>query len=363
MEILTPNLLDAAIKGTIALAALSLLLLLLVIGLRWQSDRRSRRFDNFRKTVQPVVMLYINGEASEAEAVTELSRDEAFALTLLMEVHGGLDPDKRGKLVPLFDAFPFVERETHKLKSRRTGNRLHAAERLGYIGNKVAVKALVIALTDKMLDVRLAAARSLVMLGRTETLERIILALDIPGEMSQRRVAEVIFGFGSAAEEPLLAILDKAGAKYSDTVITVAARVLGMLHSKKSVSVLTRLLRHPDNSVRINCIRALGLIGDAGAVSAISPLVDAPSWEVRNVAAQALGKLHAVAQIPVLENALGDPSWWVRHSAAEALHTLGDPGLASLKKAMNDHPDRYGREMTRQILQEHRILETTEVLQ
>jgi HEAT repeat protein len=75
---------------------------------------------------------------------------------------------------------------------------------------------------------------------------------------------------------------------------------------------------------------------------------------------QALGRLSAREQIALLVQGLSDQEWWVRHNAGEALIALGDQGIKSLEEASEHHVDAYGRDMSRQILQQHGHLELTQ---
>jgi HEAT repeat protein len=78
-----------------------------------------------------------------------------------------------------------------------------------------------------------------------------------------------------------------------------------------------------------------------------------PAWEVRNVVMQSLGRLHSAHHVGLLEEAMRDNSWWVRFSAAQALWELGAPGRKALTETMTGGADKFAREISRQILEEH----------
>jgi HEAT repeat protein len=267
-------------------------------------------------------------------------------------------PGQRALLTPLFQALPFREHELKAIRSHHWEVRRDAAERLGYFGDTSLVPTLEGALQDETLDVRFAAARALVRLGSIRTVESTLRALDVPGEMIQRRVAETLSDLGPPAIEPLVEILKNHEPHHTENTLTVIARVLGMLRAHAAIPSLTRLTGHSDVSLRVNCVRALATIGDRSVVPAVTSLSEDPSWEVRNGVMHALGRLQATDQIPVIRKAIGDPVWWVRFSAARALYDLGQPGIQALQDGMREHTDRYAQEMCRQILQEHRIQNT-----
>ena len=360
MEILGPQFLEIAWRVALVLTAMSAITLLAILLVRLKSQSAIHHTDRYRRKVEPVVTAFLAGRGSESDTIAALQTDSAQALPLLMEISGRLDASGRAKLRPLFASLPPALRDTAALRSRKWEVRLQAAERLGYFGDPESTRALLDALGDDILDVRFAAARSLAMLGDPDHIRPILLAFDVPGEMNQRRVAEVIYDIGPHAAAPLLAVVENRSGDYSDSVVVVAIRVLGMLRATEAVTPLTALLKSPEYRVRLNAARALGQIGGRAPLAELAALCDDPAWEVRNMAVQALGKLQGAQQIPMLAKALGDSAWWVRYSAAQALCALGEPGIDALRKAMTTSSDRFASEMSRQVLQEQRIVETKE---
>ncbi|HEV2928284.1 MAG TPA: hypothetical protein VGW74_06300, partial [Propionibacteriaceae bacterium] len=60
---------------------------------------------------------------------------------------------------------------------------------------------------------------------------------------------------------------------------------------------------------------------------------------------------HRRGRLPKLEPRLEDDSWWVRRAAA-SLASLGEIGVATVRRAVEAHPDKAAREMAVQILLE-----------
>lgn len=360
MEILGPEILALAERIAFVATMMSAVVLAACIAVRWGFDRQVKRDEHFRREAEPLVTAFLAGRADEQKAAALLQREPAESLPLLMEISDRLETAERARLRPLFAALPLKDQETARLQHRRWEFRLRAAERLGYFGDPSSAVVLRRALQDDVLSVRFAAARSLVVLGDDAALEEILLAFDLPGEMNQRRIAEILYAFGPAATDRLIAVVENDGGKFSDSVVSVAARVLGMLRAKKAVPALTALLPSPEFRLRLNAARSLGLIGDRSALPAVQPLLDDASWEVRNATIQALAKLEAREAIPAFRKALGDEAWWVRFSAGSALYAMGDSGIDALRETMSTSTDRYARDMSRQILEEKRISEARE---
>lgn len=360
MEILSPNLVRIALDVSLVLAAMSAVVLAVIVFVRLSAQAEVRRSADFRREIEPLVTAFLAGREEPARVIAALQRKPEQSLTLLMEIADRLERPERAPLAALFTSLPLREKEAAALQHRNWQRRLQAAERLGYLGDGVSVPALLDALQDPVLAVRFAAARSLASLDEARAIPQIVLAFDMPGEMNQRRVAEMLHAFGQPAVEPLLQVLANVHGTYSDNAIDVAARVLGMLHAPEAVEPLTELLERSDFRVRLNAVRALGQIGDHGTGDAIARLAGDPAWEVRNVAMQALGRLRAERHIASLTSGLRDRSWWVRFSAAQALWQLGDPGRKALTAAMTGDSDRFARDTCRQVLEEHGALAARE---
>lgn len=362
MEILAPSLLRAALDISLVLAAMSILLLAVIIIVRLRAQAEAHKADVFRRAVEPLITAYLAKREKIENVVDALQRDPANAMPLLMDIADRLEPQERLPLHTLFVSLPQQQKESTALQNRHWERRLQAAERLGYLGDDLSAPALLDALQDPVLAVRYAAARSLATLRENSAIRSIVLAFDLPSEMNQRRVAEVLYSFGPTAAAPLLEILKNKDGVFSDNVIDVASRVLGMLREPAAVEPLTKLLDHPEFRVRLNAVRSLGTIGDRAASDPIARLAHDTSWEVRNVVMQALGKLHSERHIGLLTEGLRDASWWVRFSAAQALWEMGKPGHEALTTAMNDSADRFARDISRQILEEHGAIEAREEL-
>jgi len=359
LAILTMHLLPFVQVTATTFTVLSLLLLAGVVIVRADYSRRITEQTEFRKKAIPHLCAYLEGKEGREAVLGILGRKRFPALDLLMDQSEEMDPEARKKLAPLYSGLSYTQGILQDLQSRYWPRRLRAAERLGYLGEESAIPPLMRALGDDILDVRLAAALSLARLGCGGALIPVIRSLDLPGEISQRRIAEILSVLGEEATEPLLQILhDRTLGPAS---LCIAIRTSTLLNLRRAAPTIESLLDHTDEDVRINAIRALGSLGEPSCVPKITALAEDSSWPVRNAVMDALGRLNDHTSIPMLSESLGDPEWWVRYHAGIALWQLGESGIQALRKASTDHVDAYGRDMGRQILQQHGILNTTEV--
>jgi HEAT repeat protein len=341
------------------LTFLSAALLILIIGVKLLTSNRLRKNSAFRARAQGVLKQFLSSEVSLERASDILSKNPKEALLLLMETCNSVAQEDRKKLLPLLTLLPFRKQQLSAINSRSCETRLHAAEALGYIGDDSVVPSLMIALRDEILAVRLAAATSLVRLD-CDVAMPILESLNIPGTLSQGRIAEVIASIGDRAVNPIIKILDHPSG--NTTAICIATRASGILKAGPSLPFLANLLTHENREVRINCVRALASIGNHASAEPLAKITEDPSWEVRSAVMHAFGKLGADNHIPELLEGLSDPEWWVRYNSAKSLYQLGSNGIKALQNAAINHVDAYARDMSRQILQQHGLSQvTTEV--
>ena len=339
------------------LTIFSLLLLAVIAGVRSETDRQVRRREGFQGLARPLLGRFIGGGASLEEILTLLGKHRGMAAEFLVRECSRRDATDRHLLRPLIEALGCTGDAESDLSSGNQNTRLRAAETLGYLGTEHSAAILRIALGDKVLGVRFAAAEALARLGSREDVGEILKAIDVKGEVSQRRAAELILLMGPGASGPVLAILKDPTT--TPNTIAIAIRVAGSLHLSETAPVLISLLSHGEMNIRLNAVRTLASIGETSSVEAIVPLALDDDWEVRSAVMQALGKLKATGHLPVLLRGLSDGQWWVRFNAARALHDLGEAGISALREASEHLTDRFGRDISLQILEEHGIVNKT----
>jgi HEAT repeat protein len=140
----------------------------------------------------------------------------------------------------------------------------------------------------------------------------------------------------------------------SDTLSWVALETIGRLGLADMAQQVAVSSRHPDPELRaatFRCLRRLGTVPEGAEASVVDAVADEVDF-VRVQAGHAAAFLPAETAIPALEPHLEDASWWVRRAAAASLSLLGEPGVATVKRAAESHPDQAARAMAVQILLE-----------
>lgn len=143
------------------------------------------------------------------------------------------------------------------LRDKDRSERREAANQLGVLRARGAVRALVEALSDKETSVREAAAFAL-------------------GQISDPAATGLLI--------PLLADPEPA-------VRASTAFALGMIGDRKATEALSFATGDNDAEVRASAIFALGLMRDEGAVDELIDALDDPSFDVRYDAVWALGQI------------------------------------------------------------------------
>lgn len=347
--------LDLAIATVIVLGIAVVMLSLFAVITRLIANRRQARIEAQRQAMIAVVRPYLQGEASLADVARAAPGNRDVALGALLSAAADSPSEQYPALHALAEHLGLPQRELAALHHRDWTRRAHAATRLGILRYPAAVPALIHALDDVMLDVRLAAAHALAQLKATEAVEPILRSLALPLAWPLQRCTEILFEMGTSVIEPLLAA--QRGGRLPAPATTVVIRVLGMLHAVPAVPILLKYLKHTDTEIRVSSAKALGQIGTRDAAKPLRDALADAEWPVRSAAATALGAINDRDAIPALAAHLADPAWWVRFNAAQALYRL--KGLAQLQAAMSSHTDKFARDISRQVLEEHTALART----
>jgi hypothetical protein len=245
----------------------------------------------------------------------------------------------------------FLQETVADLRSGAWFRRARGCEELGDLKVSEMVDEIARCLTDRVIEVRLSAARALGALGSLALLKTILGVLATGGRWGALDTFEILRSFGPAASKPLLQAMETWSPP---KVRRMAAELLGLMHSVEAVPVLRAAFKDADLELRTRAARALGRIGDPSAEPELIEGLKDPWWSVRAACAHALGELGSVSAIPDIERGLSDRTWWVRRNSAEALGRLGSPGELSLKRNLSSR-DRFARRISMHVLRELQV--------
>lgn len=282
--------------------------------------------------------------ASAALVDPDTAADEKIALVQLLGRTGS--PRAQGVLLPL-------------LKARAQPIRLAALEALGAMkGASPEVEAALLrALDDESVDIRLRAAMSLATASGPGAAALLLSRLEISAEQDRGAIGVALSGALSRVSEPALAA--KVGALISsapdgarDALIEGLGRMKGPAagavlsqwitagiddrrkvaealagHPEEEAS-LSKLIADADPGVRASAAWSLGAVGKKSAITLLMPLLQDPDAAVAGNAAAAIGRVAAregdasIARGPLC-SAIADARPYIRANALAGLSLSG----------------------------------------
>jgi len=197
---------------------------------------------------------------------------------------------------------------------------------------------------------RFAAVRVFAALDRAETITFLLEAgerfsdfqcLQILNLLSSERLQELIRSFDALPPRFRLLLVD-------------ALRIRNE-RSEAVLALLERSAESEDGELRIRALKALANFGymSAEGVAALLSRIARPGdvrWEERLTRAKAMGSVREPPFLAHLETLLSDPVYLVRQQAALSIAQYKG-GLQRLERLAAEHPDRYAREMAKEIIE------------
>ena len=220
-----------------------------------------------------------------------------------------------------------------RLRKGNARRRILAAAALGNFRDEPTHAALLEALDDATLDVRLTAALSLGKNGQAPPPEKLIRRIGLYGSDATLLVGLVLFRIAQSDPASVRSLLLDVATRPSTRAASAGA--LARVNDFAAVPIITQLALQADHwaSELPHYLEAIGDLGHPAGTPAVLQGLDSRSTEVRAAAARAAGRIVALAALPRLERLLGDPDWWVRFHAARALLQLDSAGETLLRRA------------------------------
>lgn len=157
-------------------------------------------------------------------------------------------------------------------------------------------------------------------------------------------VKDSFIRLGSTAATALLGYLESHDDPSEDAI-----EVATWISDARLLPTGLRLKSHPTPSKRAAALALLASIGGPDALTAATDALQDDEVTVRIAALNALARIGHWSVTSAVAKALRDPEWNVRFAAATTLHSLGAPGILSLRRALRDE-DQFAADMARHIL-------------
>jgi HEAT repeat protein len=153
--------------------------------------------------------------------------------------------------------FRMVDQLTKALKEKNNDLRLGSVSTLGTIKDVRSLAPLAEAMRDENQDIRREAAMAIGGIGDARGVSPLLEALKDPDGAVRREAAWGLVRIGERAVDPLLGAFDDGPAYRWELVWA-----LGEIKDERSVGILIRALKDPDEEVRREAAWALWFIGD-----------------------------------------------------------------------------------------------------
>ncbi|MDH3376365.1 MAG: HEAT repeat domain-containing protein [Gammaproteobacteria bacterium] len=314
---------------SVALAAVSIVIMLALTVRRVTLMRQRRHDTKIRAELTPLILRYLDGDVA-LDVLREYTRGQGSELMgelvadLLYSVRGG----DRENLIELLRRLGIIELHLSALQHRTATKRAAAIFGLSLVDDPPVLDRIRDLLGDPDPDVRLLAAQALSKHRAIGPVRVLVDKLQI-GTVENSRVLRTIFrNLTRKHTDELVELLDDdvpAAAKI------LAIDALGRSGNFAVIDAISAMIAHDSEDVRVMTLRALAELEHPKALPTVMRGLDDEHAAVRATAATCAGRIGLTDTIPLLLKRLDDNSWWVRLRSAEALYKLGETGIKRLR--------------------------------
>jgi hypothetical protein len=344
---------------TIVLAAFALMVLFTLVVRRAYDEYSEIHERETRRLVQSILFKYMlsydSGDNADLNNLLNFGRREKPVLRkLAIDLFHLVKGREREHLTAILARTGFHKECLKDLKRSNVRQRRLAAAALQIFDDKESREALIQALNDRDMEVRISAADSLLVIDALPDLAVLLEKLE-PAIVIQSRDVRTLFRHIARINPGLLLGL----SRHSNLTVVHKRLIAEAMSESRDYRVLQTLSEYAgdtDTELRSTAVRALAVLQHPGAAPVIKRGLADMSWQVRAVAAKAAGRIGLPECISQLNFLMDDRNWWVRFRAAEALFKIGDDGIKVLEvRAMYTGCGGFGRgaRMAALVLDEH----------
>lgn len=321
--------LAVAVSFAIVLTAGIVALLASILVIKLRKLALSRRIRRVRPLLDSAIGQFIAGQQRVEEVRTLAAKYPSEFETVLLGVLTSVRGGAYDRLSHLVISVGLADRWAKLYRSLSTHKRREAIERLGLLGSTRCAEVLTSALQDSDEQVREAAARALIRLGRTEDLEN-AFALALRENLFIRALLadELADHVAILAERAMPRVIESADSAR----IVAALEMIRAWGRFMTVPGFEAALHHPDGEVRAQALLILPYAsGFADPDRNVLQAMADPDSRVRRAASIVAGELGLRDALPSLMQFLQEDAE-LSTVSANAIARLGDPGEAALER-------------------------------
>ncbi|MFT7600269.1 MAG: hypothetical protein ACI8TP_003210 [Acidimicrobiales bacterium] len=308
-------------------------------------DARVKRNRARREKVLEIIGIVLFETDAEAAALHDqvLTLPRGPLLAVLQSLAVDLDGNASLRLHQLVRSTGLELFIRRRARSRRWRMRVQAAQLQHLVTHPDFDRAAL--LDDRSTFVRARAAETLTSEQAAQHLDRLLELLGDKSTAVRLAAQHGILNAGAQAVPRLLEHLEGD----DDKAISLALDVAANLPDPRLVEILNEHAKAEDRLTMATAARVMGNGAGVITVALLEGMLDDHEPSVRVAAIDALARLGSMSSTIVIGKRLADRSFDVRRAAGYALDDLGASGRLVLRQHLDD-PDRFGRDMARQIL-------------
>lgn len=347
-----------AVYSAMALAALTLVVMLNVLVLAELAARRELRRTAFTRRWRPLLTAWSIGERVELPALNQQRKEEQFWLLLMWaNLQRQLRGSTKEKLNSFFDHLALDAYVATLLNNRRTHRRLLALACLRHVGEERHWTSVAPLATSSNSVESLAAAEALVAMNPDRAMRFLVPFYIQRRDWAYLRFKALCKQAGrAAAGPPLLAALEQAPHPRVVALLEWVVPASAAQWARRSLLQMPASMELSSEQRDAVCasLRCLAELHDSQDRTLIEKAFDHPLPQVRGEAVLALKRQASDADAEQFTRMLSDPNWWVRQAAADALVALPGIDEPRLNALYEELQDRYGRDALRRARTEKR---------
>jgi hypothetical protein len=346
-----------AVYSAIALAVLTLSIMLQVLVLTELASRRERRREAFTGHWRPRLAAWSVEHGDALPWPPRGRQEEVWFMLLWLRLRRQVRGQSQQRLNALFKGIGMSGRVVRLLRGRGVHRRLLSLSCLQHLADPRYWSEVTPLVDDTNPVVALTAAQTLVAMDPARAMQRLIPLVELRRDWAIPRLEALCRQAGPAAVSgPLLSRLVEG----EDPPARLVA-LLAWAEPNRVAPWARRFLAgeaEGQEGVEVSLCAALSCLGqqrDPRDRPLLLRWLVAESPQVRLVAVQALRRQAGLEDASFLLERLTDSSWWVRQAAADALVELPGIGDADIAAWQHELTDRYGRDaLTRAIAERRR---------
>lgn len=346
-----------AAQSALALAAITLAVLVQVLVVSAVAARQRRQRDAFNALWRPALAVAgLDDDALDAATLAALPAPARGRRLWWLMLWNRMQRQVRGastqRLNRVLHRLGLEPQVRRLLRGRGVRARLVALEASRHLGDRAHWDLVAPQLQARNPFVSLAAAHALVAIDAARAMRLVMPLATARLDWGVPRVAALCQQAGrDAVTPPLLDALDASDPAGLDRLVPLLRHA-----DPRGVAPWARgcLAHDPEPRHRTGAVQILGELHDPRDRDALVRALDDEDAAVRLVAVEALRARLGADDAALLVPRLADRSWWVRRAAADTLVALPRIDEATLATWLDGVDDRYGREALQRALDERR---------